>query len=506
MKNKIVNITFSLILSLSIISLLNVNAYSVTEDEAAVEMPIENVESEAKAPIDATAVDSTLGKETAINEDVNTEKSADEITKVEESVADTSAKEAVVTEELTNDFPLDLIESKEEYYIFVAFSGDKEDSNDWGYKYYGNGVPEDIIVTDNTIKSGETKTVELKFNKPVLYTWMTAPVIIAKDVCEAEFTVKCYIDDVEVPANNIGYNWRYEAVGDYKDTEAISLGGGYNEWTYRSLGPALTGFTSIRYEVTANSIMVDKAKINVDSSDKIDNKVDKMGKYNAYLGFQTPSYSFRNSWQSIYGLNYKDANNNTYFNQVTGWFGKNPVRKPGTFYDAAIEGNGVYEVSVKGLSFEENEFEKNKSMNLLYISTDIPFTDEINVSEVKLTIDGKEVEMKEPGFAINPEYTDYLNILIQSPEVSYVSDYSVPMKEINISFKLDGFDYDLVIESDEEEVIEGTESFAPMVRNPSNEPESIVVSIIALFILIILIIFLEKKNLVGNIKIMEEVL
>jgi len=411
-------------------------------------------------------------------------------------------EEEVVSKEEPN-----LIESEDEYRLFLSFAGDKKESNDWEYKYYGGKAPSDIIVSETTIKSGETKEVELTFSEPVLYTWMLSPVIIADNICEADFSVKCFIDDVEIPVKNTGYNWRYEAVGDYSDTESISIGGGYNEWTYRSIGNSPSGFTHVKYEVTANSILVDKDKLNVDSKEDSYASVDKMGTYNAYLGFQTPSYSFRNSWQATYGLNYKDANNNTYFNQVTGWFGKNPVRKPGIFTDTIISGNGVYEVSVKGLSFDEEEFLDKDSMNLLFISTDIPYTDEITVSDLVLTIDGNTVEIKEPGYMINQEFTDYLNFLIQNDEVSYASKYSIPMKEISVSFRIDGFDYDLVVEPEaesEEEIEIIKEEYEPMVRNPVGGITSIVVSLIFLSILIIVIIVLQKKNMIGDIKVKEE--
>jgi len=90
--------------------------------------------------------------------------------------------------------------------------------------------------------------------------------------------------------------------------------------------------------------------------------------YNAYIGIQSENYTFRNAWnEENYG---RDAEDGLYFNRLTGWDADgNAVDYGGTFTDAQITGNGTYSVS---LTTGDMGFGSDKSLNLLFVSTDIP--------------------------------------------------------------------------------------------------------------------------------------
>ena len=171
--------------------------------------------------------------------------------------------------------------------------------------------------------------------------------------------------------------------------------------------------------------------------------VDLDGTYHAYLGFQTPKYSFRNAFDdATYGRDTSEV-----FNQVTGWDAdNNAVVLPGTFTDVEIKGNGTYTVSVDGLSFPDGEFADQGYLNLLFLSTDIPNTGEITISDVEVTMDGKAVDLASVGAIVSPDSVNYLNMLIQNiwnkDGVAEIGYYTVPMTNISITFTVSGFNYD----------------------------------------------------------------
>lgn len=167
-------------------------------------------------------------------------------------------------------------------------------------------------------------------------------------------------------------------------------------------------------------------------------EVDLDGKYNAYIGFQSPSYSFRNAFDdATYG---RDTE---YFNQITGWdASNNAVVIPGTLTDTVIDGNGTYTISATGIEFAADDFASQDYMNLIFISTDIPNTGAITISDIKLNINGRDVSTNP---IVSPDSVDYLNMLIQNiwnDDVATIGYYDVPVTDINITFTVSGFNYD----------------------------------------------------------------
>jgi hypothetical protein len=165
--------------------------------------------------------------------------------------------------------------------------------------------------------------------------------------------------------------------------------------------------------------------------------VDLDGVYHAYLGLQTPAYSFRNAYDdATYGYG------TDYFNQVTGWVDNEAVAKDGTFTDAEIAGNGTYTVSVSGMNFDASEFDSQDYMNLIFLSTDIPNSGEITISDIVLNVDGQTPSINP---ILSPDSVDYVNMLIQNiwnDDVKTIGYYSVPPTEMSITFTVSGFNYD----------------------------------------------------------------
>ena len=110
--------------------------------------------------------------------------------------------------------------------------------------------------------------------------------------------------------------------------------------------------------------------------------------YNAYIGFQTAPYSFRNSFDdATYG---KDVADGKYFNSVIVWGGNDPETfpqyedkfdddmpggqagyvLPATYTDVKIDKDGTYKVGVTDFDWA---LDGASAFNLLFVSTDIPF-------------------------------------------------------------------------------------------------------------------------------------
>jgi flagellar hook assembly protein FlgD len=166
-------------------------------------------------------------------------------------------------------------------------------------------------------------------------------------------------------------------------------------------------------------------------------EVDLNGTYHAYIGLQTPVYSFRNAFDDeTYGYGTE------YFDQITGWDGSDPVKKDGTFTDAEIAGNGTYTVSVSGMNFGDEEFADQDYMNLIFLSTDIPNTGDITISDIVLTVDGQTPSINP---ILSPDSVNYVNMLIQNiwnDDVATIGYYNVPPTEMSITFTVSGFAYD----------------------------------------------------------------
>ncbi len=169
---------------------------------------------------------------------------------------------------------------------------------------------------------------------------------------------------------------------------------------------------------------------------------DPAGKYNAYFGLQSPSWTYRDPWNSDNGIGSENWGQ---------WVKNNDAGTTyGTVTDAKVEGNGTYTVSLTGFdNVFADEFANNvdglDKFRILMITTDIPLSDSVKVTDVKLIMDGKTIETYEEAF-LDPDETDYVKILIQNEWNEDLKDtlpyYPAPTKSIEFQFTISGFSYD----------------------------------------------------------------
>ena len=403
--------------------------------------------------------------------------------------------------------PVNATESTETYPMYLAFGGDKAEENDWALSYSGEDeAPEGITVTNSEIKVGDTASVKLEFADPVFNVWYFAPFIVAENVVDASFDVKVLIDGEEVAVDlAAGDNWWYEATGSYDNTQAVRIAGGFNEWGTQYIAEP-SGFKTLEVQVTANSIMVGEPEEGPTSNA---GPVDLDGVYHAYIGFQSPKYTFRNSWSGESGY----GNGTPEFDQVTGWADGEEVVIPGTFSDAEIKGNGTYSVAVNGLEFPDGEFVDedstvNGNMRLIFFSTDIPNTGEITISDVKLKIDGNEIS--DVNAKVSEESINYLEVQLQntySDDIKTVGYYPTPMTDMEITFTVSGFNYDNDAPAATEEVTEAPKDDAsdgaadteaslvsPAPQEKSGSPVVIIVIVVVCLAVIGCVVFFVMKK------------
>lgn len=164
----------------------------------------------------------------------------------------------------------DPIESDKEYRVFLSFGGDRAKSKDWQYQYTGGEASPGMEVTDGLLRVGETTSVSIHFDEPVLTTWQVEPVLLGTNIISAEFSVQVYIDgkEVQIPEGAGAENW-YEATGRYTDAQALRIGGGYNEWARKYIAKAPSGYQEILFVITANSIVIPEPAVIVTPTPEI---------------------------------------------------------------------------------------------------------------------------------------------------------------------------------------------------------------------------------------------
>jgi hypothetical protein len=239
--------------------------------------------------------------------------------------------------------------------------------------------------------------------------------------------------------------------------------------------------------------------------------VDLSGVYHAYLGIQGPKYTFRDGYSNAstgYGTDF--------FNQVTKQ-GDTVTGEsiPATINDVEIAGNGTYTVSITGLEFPDDEFESQDYMNLIFVSTDIPNTGAITISDLALNIDGRDVTISP---IVDPDSIDYLGIMIQNiwnedPSIQQIGYYSTPMSDISVTFTVSGFSYDNpdatgAVTTEEEEVADtgaDTDAAAAATEEPAAETAAessgisggvvaLIIIIVAVIIAVVAVVVVKKKE------------
>ncbi|MBQ5333575.1 MAG: hypothetical protein J6K92_10010 [Oscillospiraceae bacterium] len=163
--------------------------------------------------------------------------------------------------------------------------------------------------------------------------------------------------------------------------------------------------------------------------------------YHAYIGVQSASFSFRNAWyEPSYGKGVTGDDGMVYFDQITGWDGPTAVNKGGVFTDAEITGDGTYTVSVTDFDFGSDE-----SLNLLFVSTDIPLDSGVTISDVKVTLDGNTKYTFDEAY-LSPDAKEYLEpmcINIWNDDLGKeegLFGYVMPENSIELTFTVSGLD------------------------------------------------------------------
>ena len=138
--------------------------------------------------------------------------------------------------------------------------------------------------------------------------------------------------------------------------------------------------------------------------------------YDAYLGFQTDNYIFRNAWNdSTLGLKSKDIKYNS---QVSLSTGDKYKAYPAKIANATMKANGTnYTVSISGVNLKtikgvEKDAKTAKGFNMLYVTTQIPLTQKgVTAVNATLKIDGKVVKS---GFSLpnKPDADEYYQFMV----------------------------------------------------------------------------------------------
>lgn len=179
-------------------------------------------------------------------------------------------------------------------------------------------------------------------------------------------------------------------------------------------------------------------------------------KYNAYLGFQTDNYIFRNPWNDT--ENGMKSKNYNYKSQVALPEGNKYKAFNATIKDAEITANDKqYTVSISGVDFSKIKSSDSgaalaKQFNMLFLSLDIPLTmKNVVAKNASLKIDGKVVKDK-MTLPCKPDADGYYQLMIAD---AYSEDDGIkncpypkedalkilPKSSIEVSFTLSGINF-----------------------------------------------------------------
>ena len=163
-------------------------------------------------------------------------------------------------------------------------------------------------------------------------------------------------------------------------------------------------------------------------------EVEKPSELHAYIGVQSHVYTFRNAASdATYGLD------SGYFDTLIKWEdtdgdGNSDITDAGaSFSDATIAADGTYTVSVSGYDFSAEE---NPGLNMLFVSTDIPYSGMMRVADVTMTVDGQEIALDKPIISTDNEGNLYIEIVNIYNDMAPNPEIAVPTDSISISFTL----------------------------------------------------------------------
>ena len=279
----------------------------------------------------------------------------------------------------------------------------------WAYQYWGGDAPEGVTATNATITGAGTYTVGLEFAEEAQGLAFTAVGIV-----NGEKTFNGYfinVTDVKVNGESIALGKGYTSSDDGITTRENL----FNEWVSsipadaRRADGDLEGvsamivdkeaFAAVKtVEVTFDFIygkpIVKDADAPLTAEEAAElQKID----YNAYIGVQSETYIFRNTWdEANYGRDSQDHPG--FFTHLVGWDAdNNAVDYGGVFEDALLTKDGEYTVS---LTTGEMGFGSDSFFRMLFVSTEVPSK---LVKDGFVTIDDVRVKI---GNAATQKYTD----------------------------------------------------------------------------------------------------
>lgn len=240
---------------------------------------------------------------------------------------------------------------------------------------------------------------------------------------------------------------------------------------------------------------------------------DPNGKYHATLGIQTCT----NLWLTHMG--YYEKSQNSYYNTENAaklMYKDKETNKDtaaaGTLTNTEIAGNGTYTVKLEGLD-AMNETD----ISQLHIATDIPLNDKVKFTDVKASINGKEILSFDEGIPENEE--PYLQggmvILLlnhwraelvkevaakglpESAESGWKLLQGTGNESVEITFTVSGFDYDNpdVVAADETPASDNQVSSTGADNSSDNSAAPFLPIVAAVIILIVIsgVIIVRKK-------------
>ena len=284
---------------------------------------------------------------------------------------------------------------------------------DWSAQNWGYASTDAVTVTPALLKGEGSYTTSIEFAQPSEGLAFTALGIKNGEQVLPGWIIR--IDSIRLndSEENILKGIPYTSSDDEKETRSNI----YNEWVSEIPKDARNESGNLE---NASAIVVDKelftgvkkmtvdftlikgkevALAAADENTMTQEKWDelKANGFNAYIGVQSTSYIFRNTWdEAKYG---RDSQENPgFFNRLTGWDeNNNAVDYAGTFTDAKITGDGEYTVS---LTTGDMGFGKDETFRMLFVSTEIPSA---AISQGYVTIDNVRVKI---GDAATQTYTD----------------------------------------------------------------------------------------------------
>ena len=278
----------------------------------------------------------------------------------------------------------------------------------WAKQYWGGDAPEGVTAKNAEISGPGSYTVGLEFAEAAEGLAFTAV-----GITTGEQTFNGYfidITDISVNGESIIVNAGYTSSDDGICTRENI----YNEWVtelpadarradgnLEGASPVIVdkeAFASVKsVEVTFDFIYGKPIAKDDDTPLTAEEAAElQTVDYNAYIGVQTTSYIFRNTWdEASYG---RDSEHADFFTHLVGWDAdNNPVDYGGTFEDVLLTKDGTYSVS---LTTGEMGFGADDTFRMLFVSTEIPS---------KLVKDGfvkiEDVKVK-IGEAATQSYTD----------------------------------------------------------------------------------------------------